>query len=89
MILLGWFRSENVRIDGGVTEYDADDDDDDDVDDDDDDDDDADDDADMSQNIMLTRTAPAISVAMTAVNKANLVCLSKLGKSLRSAFSHL
>ena len=77
MVLLGWFRSENVRIDGGVTEYDADDDDDD------------DDDADMSQNIMLTRTAPAISVAMTAVNKANLVCLSKLGKSLRSAFSHL
>ena len=76
MVLLG-FRSENVRIDGGVTEYDADDDDDD------------DDDADMSQNIMLTRTAPAISVAMTAVNKANLVCLSKLGKSLRSAFSHL
>ena len=86
MILLGWFRSENVRIGGGVTEYDAAD-----VDDDygDDDDDDDDDDADMSQNIMLTRTAPAISVAMTAVNKANLVCLSKLGKSLRSAFSHL
>ena len=77
MILLGWFRSENVRIGGGVTEYDAAD-----VVDD-------DDDADMSQNIMLTRTAPAISVAMTAVNKANLVCLSKLGKSLRSAFSHL
>ena len=81
MILLGWFRSENVRIGGGVTEYDAAD-----VDYDDDDDDD---DADMSQNIMLTRTPPVISVAMTAVNKANLVCLSKLGKSLRSAFSHL
>ena len=80
MVLLGSFRSENVRIGGGVTEYDAAD-----VDDDDDDDDDAD----MSQNIMLTRTPPVISVAMTAVNKANLVCLSKLGKSLRSAFSHL
>ena len=80
MILLGWFRSENVRIGGGVTEYDADD-----VDYDGDDDDDAD----MSQNIMLTRTPPVISVAMTAVNKANLVCLSKLGNSLRSAFSHL
>ena len=38
MILLGWFRSENVRIGGGVTEYDAAAD----VDDDDDDDDDAD-----------------------------------------------
>ena len=76
LVLLGWFRSENVRIGGGITEYDADDDDD-------------DDDADMSQNIMLTRTPPVISVAMTAVNKANLVCLSKLGKSLRSAFSHL
>ena len=80
MILLGWFRSENVRIGGGVTDYDAADD---------DDDDDDDNDADMSQNIMLTRTPPVISVAMTAVNKANLVCLSKLGKSLRSAFSHL